>query len=662
MLEINARFVDFSTPAYGKRVGFKVDDVTANPRGELGKFGIACHGSLSRLFHQTIAAKSSLDTDNKTFYLNKKSAVKWLNSQVKDEYAVNNQTDRATLIERINQISEILDPEKIKQKPVLNQGRMSSSLGRMRAFIWQSFFHVTKSSWLLFKARFFLINPSEKTLKKASESMAISNYRQAKKTVPAYAQHVSDASIQRFSDVPITSKDNYITPAIRSQRELALYQHSRIPTGSKNDTSTGTTGKPTQWFRGPKEQHSVETLSSHAAKAIIGNVPYYFINGFALGPWASGLTAFSATRNDSNATISSPGMDIQKIYDSIKHATEIVPTGQPIVVAGYPPHLREVVALAAKEGFDLTAHHIIGVVGGEAISEGQRDLIVAQRDAEGEIIRQGFKQCYSTYGASDLDINIGYESDFEIELRKVCHTNKKLAAELFGHGGSIPMIFHYDPLNYHIEMNEESELLYTCVRGDRISPRVRYNLGDKGKVMSSSDLLATLKKHDVQLDHMPRTHLPMVFVYGRGDSLISYRGANVAPENLGEAIRQAGLFDQIAHYAFFQHEEESGELKTEILIEFQEGFEASDDLYHVLIEGLKNVNPDFKKQYETCQSEEGLPDLRLFAPGESPMAQQRERYPHAKKKYIFRAQEGDEFTPSVADLSGTLIAGALPES
>lgn len=652
MLDVKKSFVDFSTSTYGQRVGFKADDLVANPRGELGKFGIAFHKGLFRLFHKTIAVKSSVDHDGKIFYLNKKSAVKWLNCQVKE--TINDQTNDRDIVNRINSISKILDPEKIKQNSLLNERELGSFFDRMRAFCWQTFFNITKSSWLLFKARFFLINPSEKTLKNASECIAISTHEKAKKTVLAYAKHTKSIDARRFSGLRSTSKESYVKKSIDNGRELELYQHKCVPVGSKNDTSTGTTGKPTQWFRGPAEQHSVEKLTSYAAKAIIGDCPYYFINGFALGPWASGLTAFSSTRNDPNATVSSPGMDIQKIYTSIKHAITIVPAGQPIVVAGYPPHLREVVALAVKEGFDLAKHNIIGVVGGEAISEGQRDLVVVQKNERGNV-RQGFRQCYSTYGASDLDINIGYESDFEIELRKVCHKNKCLAAELFGNAGSIPMIFHYDPLNYHIEMNSEGDLLYTCVRGDRISPRVRYNLGDKGKLMSSSDLVATLKKHDVQLDNMPRTHLPMVFVYGRGDSLISYRGANVAPENLGEAIQKMEIFEEITHYAFFQYRDDHEALKTEILIEFKDDFQAPDDLLKNIINNLRNINPDFKQQYDTCQENERHLSLRLFDPGQSPMAAQRKKYPHAKKKYIFCEQESDEFTPEHKNLGGNLI-------
>lgn len=138
------------------------------------------------------------------------------------------------------------------------------------------------------------------------------------------------------------------------------------------------------------------------------------------------------------------------------------------------------------------------------------------------------------------------------------------------------MIFHYDPLNYHIEYTAERDVLYTCVRLDRYSPRIRYNLGDKGMTMLSSEMMGILRKHNVQLQHPPLTNLPLLFIWGRQGSSISFRGAKIAPENLGESIRRvdslvdsqwSGINSKIAHYSFYQHEEK-GITFTEMHLEF----------------------------------------------------------------------------------------------
>lgn len=300
---INFPIVDLSTSCYGSRVCFGANTIKVNPRNEIGKFGIRTHSGLTRLFHQTIKIKEN-DNSKKSFFLNKKSAVKWIQSTSKDTEITNYSTNKAI----IEKIQKVLKSSPYKKKQTSVNDHSLSKINTLRGFFWQKFFNFTKESWIRFKARFFLFKPSEKTLKKSSEMAAISQYFTAKEKVSAYRQFldINIAKPSRFYEIPITSKDNYIKPSIASKDcGRGLYQRNLIPTGSKNDTSTGTTGEPTQWYRGPKEQRSVEQLSSYAAKAILGDRPYYFINGFALGQWASGLTAFATTRNDPNATVSS---------------------------------------------------------------------------------------------------------------------------------------------------------------------------------------------------------------------------------------------------------------------------------------------------------------------------------------------------------------------
>lgn len=41
-------------------------------------------------------------------------------------------------------------------------------------------------------------------------------------------------------------------------------------------------------------------------------------------------------------------------------------------------------------------------------------------------------------------------------------------------------------------------MINTCTRNDRSSPRIRYDLGDKGRIYASSDVQAVLAKYGVQ--------------------------------------------------------------------------------------------------------------------------------------------------------------------
>lgn len=678
-------FNNGATMSYGNRIGFVDPDHKAllktNPRGEFGKLGISYHDYFSSAFHSTIEVEveDAKTLENRVVHLNKKSTVKWLNSQLPENKKVDNDTSSETIVDRINELSEILlEKEEEDEKenlladsktytPAITNRALTLLTDRIKAIFWQTFAHIANTSWRLLRFRFAL-QLREKTIDMASQILAVATYRKAASQVPAYKNFVEkaqeDGEITDFSHVPVTSKDTYIKPALKHEEETTLYLNGKIPLKSKRDTSTGTSGPSTPWYRGVEEQKHVEKMTTFAAKAILGDRPYSFINGFAMGPWATGVTATLAMNSNPQASIAVIGPNIDEIYACIKEQARIFGKDHPIIVSGYPPHMRAVVEKAVTEGFPLHDYTLYGVVGGESMSEDLRDLLVEQRDEDGKLLRTGFKQCYSSYGASDLDINIGYESDFEIELRKVCHQpeHAALAEDLFGKNEFKPMIFHYDPLNYHIESDENRHLYYTCVREDRISPRVRYDLGDIGKTMPVSEVLATLEKHGVELKNKPNTSLPLLFIWGRQGAQISFRGCKVAPENLGETIRRLdadeapGLNGQVAHYGFYQYPDK-GRTVTEILLEFndEDDFDSADtELLQKLIDKLSVVNTDFVAQIAACPQDE-KPVLRVFKTGESPMDHQQKKYPMRKKQYIFTA--GDEFIPAhdqIAD-KGKLI-------
>lgn len=506
---------------------------------------------------------------------------------------------------------------------------------------------------MLYMIRLKVFASSEKKLSKASKALACSSFIKATKNVKAYRDFVSSSKKKpkNFSTIPFTTKDNYIKEYTQKKHfgELSLYKGGVIPKGSKKDTSTGTSGKPTSWYRGPKEIAQINRSIALSAKAVIGNTPYYLINGFALGPWATGVTIATGASSDPNATVCNIGLNTKEIFQAIKDATKVIPKEYPLIITGYPPHLKEVVDLAIEEGFPLENYNIIGIVGGESMSETQRSLINCQKDKQGKVTRTGFRHCYSAYGASDLDVAIGYETDFALELRQALHKNPLLAKELLGENEFVPMIFPYDPLNYLIETDKEQNLAFTCVRGDRISPRIRYNLGDRGKTMPLSDVLAILKKHNIKIDTPPKTRLPLLFVWGRVGSQITFQGLNMAPENLEDALRSSNYFSEIAHYGFLQYEEQGNPI-TEILIEKTDKATFTNEQIHKeVITGLKKYNQEFNK----LMNENATPPrLRTFKKGEGPMALQKKRYPHRKIQYIFR--KGDEFVPTMDHIQGTV--------
>src|SRR6202007_3270646 len=75
------------------------------------------------------------------------------------------------------------------------------------------------------------------------------------------------------------------------------------------------------------------------------------------------------------------------------------------LIFGYPPFIR---AFVDECDLDLSPYHIDFIVGGEGLSEGLRSHLL-----------QSAKSVVSSYGASDLEINIGVETPLTIALRRL---------------------------------------------------------------------------------------------------------------------------------------------------------------------------------------------------------------------------------------------------
>jgi phenylacetate-CoA ligase len=496
-------------------------------------------------------------------------------------------------------------------------------------------------SYLGFRERINFARHEDLT-QRISRVLASREARRAYNTVPAYRKFIDDRAdwqgIATLSDLPETDKNNYIKPSMESDR-LDLYASRTIPPGSAWDTSTGTSGKPTSWYRGPAEVNQADRILSYRAQAILGKGAYSFINGFALGPWATGMTAARGVGKDSKSITYNTAAEPELMLQLIQESLELDPE-RPVVVGGYPPHMIELVKVAREQGVNLHDYQVIAVVGGEAMSELQRERMLIQRDESGNVTQTGFQEVFSFYGASDLDINIGFETPFEVALRRELTANPELARDLLGDNNPfVPMIFHYDPLTHHIEVNDKGQLIYTEVSGNRISPRIRYNLGDVGTVRLMSEVQEILEKHDVELPAEPLSKLPLVFVWGRIDDGVTYRGANLPWENVEETLQLLQLADQVKGFGIAQYEED-GETRTEFLLEVPDEAQylalsdTGEELLGQMIQVLGRINRDFSEQIARVTEPQDLPRLRVYQ-GDSPMAEHSRENPARKQKHVF---------------------------
>lgn len=460
----------------------------------------------------------------------------------------------------------------------------------------------------------------EKILFYLSQARAKKIFWHAYNTVPAYKNFVDKNSPlglpKTFQEIPVTNKTNYI----KSYEPIQTLVQGKMPLKGQIDTSTGTSGKPTKWIRGSQEMQNVKCWIDVASKAALGKKPYIFCNMFALGPWATGMTSSYALSGSQIVVSIGPNRDM--LYEILK---ELGPNNK-YVIAGYPPHMKKLVDNAP---FDLKTFDIIMVTGGEAMSDTVRE----------SLIDKGITAVFSSYGASDLRINIAQQTEFEQELQALCKRNHAFKEELLGSLDKIPLFFHYNPLLDYIEEAEDETLLFTDLDQSRVSPRVRYDLGDKGKILKISEVTALLKKYGYTLK--PRTHLPLLCLYGRGEDTLIFNGANLIADELEVALQKvATLSEKINRYAYNKFENKQLDQQLEFWIELKDGYSLSDiqeaeTINAQLIETLCTLNQDFKFQIDIVRKDNGrlpMPRTLIFEYGKSPMLEQG---PHHKNKYVY---------------------------
>ncbi|MBA3662233.1 MAG: hypothetical protein H0W64_10915 [Gammaproteobacteria bacterium] len=700
--KINTSVKIYSNAEYGKRFIFMNGPI--NPRDALGKIGINFHNRFSSFFRTTIALHLDVINDeNKksphVFYVNRNSLIKYLKA-FNTALDTKDKTDEQLVEGLTNSLWKMNDPNNPGEAYATLQGisgqqslRHVGTHNKSFLFNWKSTlsdsltgkflgwcYQNAISSLTRLKVFYYFFASKESDQLETSELLARRHFKQAAATVPAYQQHLATHQALKkdatFANIPLTSKDNYIKK--NATHDWDLHKNGCYPQRNKTDTSTGTTGKPTPWVRSNKEIEVVKKSLIRSSEFEVGTRPLEYINAFAFGPWATGMTTYELMRSNGNVFASGPDMekildkleliyayqnaqveraatlfiaghkeleskregvktllatmvdhsfsfgnfgnftfdrfpDFKKYFSPLKKlALEVSTRRSQILVAGYPPFLKDLISYAANKGIDFKKYCARAVVGGQAISEALRD----------KLLQGGFACVNSSYGASDLDINLGVETDFELGLRKSIEKNPGLARELYGRNKGLPMVFHYDPFNYHIEVLENDELTLTCNRNDRSSPRVRYDLGDKGRVYAVSDIEALLLKYGIH--HLkPKSNLPLLFVWGR-DAEVNYAGAKVGFTDLERAIAAEDKNEACLKYAFYSYEDGEGKEQFDIWVELKEGLAIPDKksqkefLAKILIQMAK-ANQDFAYQLRNMPADTELPGLRYFSRKMSPI-------------------------------------------
>lgn len=425
--------------------------------------------------------------------------------------------------------------------------------------------------------------PLQPLLEKVGMLRAEAVYLKARRRCPAYRRLLEESGHRdegrwSLSGLPVTTKENYVK---RYGIEERCYD-GRIPaSGVVIDESSGSSGVPNNWVRSAEEREDVRRILQLNYQLIYRDSGCILLNCFALGPWATGMNVSMSLVDV--GILKSVGPDRQKLENTL----ELFGTGYRYLVFGYPPFVKSFVD---DTRLDLARYRMDLVVGGEGISEAVRTHLL-----------QYFKTVISSYGASDLEINIGVETEMTINLRRRCVEDRELSRALFGRE-TPPMIFQYNPVDYIVETNEDGELLFTIGRQTSAAPKIRYNLRDVGGTLTYKRLGRLLAARGVKVEELAgrRSSFPLLYVYGRSDLTVPFYGAKVYPSDVEEVIHaHPVLAREVNSFQLTSYEDELMNRRLKVRLETVKGSAGAvpppAELRDILFDGLCRFNQDFRE-------------------------------------------------------------------
>ncbi len=409
----------------------------------------------------------------------------------------------------------------------------------------------------------------------------------ARKRVPAYRSFLAEHGDPRvslrgfrpdFTALPVTDKQNYVRRFGIEER----CRDGRLPMrGAVIDESSGTSGEPNNWVRGPEERADGRKLLHMGLRQAFGDEPLFAVNAFALGPWATGMAVSMAIVDV--AVVKSVGPDVGKIEKTLRHFGQ----NYRYLILGYPPFLKR---LVDEADLDWSQYRCAAVVGGEGMSEALRGYL-----------QRSFDRVYSSFGASDLEINLAGENDFTIALRRLLAERPELGKALgLPEGGPLPMVFQYNPLDYFVESTSDGELVISICRVGTAAPKLRYNLHDLGAVVRFPALRRALADLGLKPEQLADRHLdlPLLFHWGRSDATVAFYGANVGSADLEEvAFSLPELAGRVDSFALVPWEDEQANKRLRIAFELAEGAEPPEPeaARAAVLKRLAAVNQDYRE-------------------------------------------------------------------
>ncbi|MCW2971857.1 MAG: coenzyme synthetase [Thermoleophilia bacterium] len=457
----------------------------------------------------------------------------------------------------------------------------------------------------------------------------------AARSVPAYRRFLADNGFSRsrwrLSSFPETNKDNYV----RSFDVLDRCRFGKVQyEGTAVDESAGSSGKPYNWLRSKKELDQVHANFGSYVAHIFPSTRPFIINAYSMGAWATGTNTGIAMNKI--GIVKNTGPDIEKIVDTLLFFGPRFD----YVITAYPPFLKHLQdRLDQEPAFDWEKFRISGQVGGEPMTEALRDYL-----------EQRYLKIRSGYGASDLTIGIAGETKLTVWLRRrIMHDQQLREAVLGPDENRLPMIFQYSPLENYMEINAQGQLVCTLNNAAILAPKVRYNVGDEGRIYNWPELFAILDTNPEwarearEAAKVELMKMNFLILYGRADSTISYMGANIYPQDIENGLYHDNPYAaDIERFCLTLDTLEDGiEQRPAVNLEVREASQLSAEQRAVMAEAarvgiIRHLTATSRDFAQSLKEDPTTADLRVVVHdyGAGPFADQDSRI---KNKYLVQS-------------------------
>jgi phenylacetate-CoA ligase len=452
-------------------------------------------------------------------------------------------------------------------------------------------------------------------------SQALSLFTEASQRVPAYkdflAKHSVDptrvATPEDFASVPRTDKHNYIGQYSLSE----MSWDGTLGAARYISTSSGSTGVPFFWPRGTPQDAVVGEMFRTIFTDIydLKDESLLFVNSFAFGTWIAGFEFYNATKwagdHGLHTTSVTPGIDKVEAVNQIK---KLAPLFDRIVLAGYPPFVKDILAFGAECGIDWSALDLRLLVGGEAVS-----ILWKKRIAEHIGKAHTYSSFVNIYGMAECGV-VAHDTPLAQLVRE--HLLALPEGMVTTHDGlPVTGLYQYYPGARYFEAQPGEALALTANAG---LPLIRYDTRDTGGILSRGIVEQMGPDFAQEAERLgidtARWQLPFIYLNGRKDLSISFYALNIFVENI-KYILERSVHQEKLSGLFTMSVEHTDDLDQQFIVRVELEDHVADrtfagGLAEEIYEKLQTVNSEYQKLSVELGKERVLPEVVLLSPGE----------------------------------------------